>query len=439
MNQALAIATSVAATVLAVAAVTLLSRRLRLVRQLSFPLYVAALAGGLKVYLLLIGEAPGDLGKALSWILWFLGSIFVLRILGLYVFEVHLPSHRGLRLPPLLPAVAMGATYFVAALITLRLTYPDLPLTPLLTTSAVTSLVLGLALQPILGNFFAGVVISLEQPFRINDWVKVGEVEGRVAKITWRTTHLRNRDNDTVVIPNSKIADTEILNYFFPHPLHLERIYVGVHYRTPPYRVKQALMDVADRVDTVLKKPTPSVYLYSFDDSAITYELRVWIEDIANKPRINSHIRSEIWEEFQRRGITIPFPIRTLEIEPRARTLAIARPPRQPVEREAGAAPPARLYVYRGPDRGESCAIDGGAGSPWGAPAPAPSRCRSRGRARSTSASSGGTAPTSPPTFIASTAPWSTPRSSTSGCCNTSTTSSSARPSSSSSARPDHV
>jgi small-conductance mechanosensitive channel len=342
-------------SVLLVAGVALLSGRFRLVRQLSFPIYVAVLAAGLKIFLLLAGRPPGPLDRALSWLLAFLVSALVLKTLGLYLFNVHLPARRGLRLPPLLPAVAMGTVYFVAALIMLRVIYPELPLTPLLTTSAVTSLVLGLALQPILGNFFAGVVISLERPFRITDWVKIGETVGQVTKITWRTTHVRTRDNDTVVIPNSKIADEQILNYFFPHPLHLERIYVGAHYRTPPYRVKQALLDVADRVDGVLKKPTPAVFLYDFADSAITYELRVWLEDIANIPLINNHVRSEIWEEFARCNITIPFPIRTLEIEPLARTLEIVRPGR--VEASGPVHPAATLFVYRGADRGRSCAI----------------------------------------------------------------------------------
>ncbi len=363
MTPALAVATSVAATLVAVVVVVLASRRLRLVRRLAFPLYVGALAGGLKAYLVLVGETSGNLGLTLAWILVFLVSILVLRILGLYVFDVYLYSHRGVRLPPLLPAVAMGLAYFVAALVTLRLTFEHLSLLPLLTTSAVTSLVLGLALQPILGNFFSGLVITLEQPFRINDWIKYQEIEGRVSRVTWRTTHLRTRDNDTVVVPNSKIADTEILNYFLPHPLHLERIYVGIHYRTPPYRVKQALLDVAERVDSILKKPSPAVYLHSFDESSISYELRIWIEDIANRPRIASHVRSEIWEELQRRDMTIPFPIRTLEIEPRASTLELARPrPRASAEEEESSAPPsARLYVYRGPDRGRSCPVDGGA------------------------------------------------------------------------------
>ena len=88
-----------------------------------------------------------------------------------------------------------------------------------------------------------------------------------------------------------------------------------MHYRTPPYRVKQALLDAADRTEGVLEKPSPEVYLLDFGDSAILYELRIWIEDIAHRPRIGSHCRSEIWEEFRRQGITIPYPIRTLEFE----------------------------------------------------------------------------------------------------------------------------
>ncbi len=360
MTPALAVATSGAATLVAVVAVVVASRRLRIVRRVAFPLYVAALAGGLKAYLVLVGETSGVLGLTLAWILVFLVAVLVLRIVGLYVFDVYLYSHRGVRLPPLLPAVTMGVAYFVVAIVTLRLTFENLSLLPLLTTSAVTSLVLGLALQPILGNFFSGLVITLEQPFRINDWIRYQEIEGRVAKVTWRTTHLRTRENDTVVVPNSRIADSEIVNYFLPHPLHMDRIYVGIHYRTPPYRVKQALLDVADRVESVLKKPSPAVYLHSFDESAITYELRIWIEDIANRPRIASHVRSEIWEELQRRNMTIPFPIRTLEIEPRAGRLEIAPLRRREAEEEdTGAPPPARLYVYRGPDRGRSCDLDG--------------------------------------------------------------------------------
>jgi hypothetical protein len=211
--------------------------------------------------------------------------------------------------------------------------------------------VLGLALQPILSNFFAGLVVSLERPFRINDWIRVGEHEGRVVTITWRTTHLRTRDNDNLVIPNSKLADERVLNYYYPHPMHMERIKVGAEYKTPPYRVRRALLEAAAGVPGALDKPSPDVYVLSFDENAILYELRVWTDDVAHAPRINSEIRARIWEEFKKAGITVPHPIRTLELPP--------RPRRAEASRDGDAPRPAHLYVAEGPDRGVSQPLNG--------------------------------------------------------------------------------
>src|SRR4029077_6939448 len=146
--------------------------------------------------------------------------------------------------------------------------------------------------QPILGNFFAGIVITLEKPFRLNDWVKVGEHEGRAVAINWRTTHLRTPDNDNVVLPNGRIADDRILNYYYPHPMHLERVRVGISYKTPPYRARRALLGCPVGVAGTLDKPTPEVYVLAFEDSAVLYELRVWIEDVAQSPRIASELRA---------------------------------------------------------------------------------------------------------------------------------------------------
>ena len=197
-------------------------------------------------------------------------------------------------------------------------------------------------------------MISLERPFRINDWVKVGEREGRVVAITWRTTHLRTRDNDNLVIPNGRIADETVLNYYYPHPMHLERIQIGAHYGVPPYRVRRSLLECAAAVPEVLDKPSPEVFVLSFGDSAVLYELRVWIEDIAQGPRIGSDLRARIWEQLKLDGIPIPYPTRTLEIT------------RQPRSRNAEAAgpPPARLFVAEGPERGRSLDIDARDGGP---------------------------------------------------------------------------
>jgi small-conductance mechanosensitive channel len=326
MTGALALIASTGVLALLVLAIGFLRRRSFVVRQLTFPLVVAALAATLEVFGRLRPGYPW-LPAALSWTLLFLGLITILRLLALLLFDVHLLGQRGVRLPPLLPAVAMALVYLVTALVTLKLRFPTFDIGPLLATSAVTSLVLGLALQPILANFFAGLVISLERPFRINDWIRVGDQqEGRVVAITWRTTHLRTRDNDNIVIPNAKLAEDRVHNFYYPHPLHLERIRVPVHYKEPPYRVRRVLTDCAAGVPGTLDKPSPDVYVIAFEDSAVIYELRVWIDDVANAPRIASDLRARAWEELRRAGMTIPYPTRTLHLAPRAPS---RRPERQ--------------------------------------------------------------------------------------------------------------
>lgn len=329
-----------------------LQQRQRALRGLTLPLLLAAFALGLGVayWLGISGIWPGAEGSAdgvltidlVRWTSVFLAVVLVLRLLTWYAFDIHLRRARKLTVPPLLPTVVRGAGYVVAALVIVTVVFPEQELGPLLATSAVTSLVLGLALQPILTNFFAGVVIALERPFRLQDWIRVGDSEGQVTRITWRTTHIRTRENDTVIFPNANIAQERVVNFLYPHPLHLVRITVGVHYKTPPYRVREALLDAASAVDGILDRPSADVYVRSFDDSAILYELRVWIDDMGPAVRIESDVRARIWEAFRRRGIVIPFPIRTLEI---------SRPAR------SGATPHASLLVVAGVDTGQSLAL----------------------------------------------------------------------------------
>lgn len=314
-------------------------RRIRTIGRYAAPVLVAAFAAGVWGGLVL---GVADVAKGalvLKAALWVLALVLVVRALGHYWFNVLLEQRWKVRVPPLLPRVAHGFVYVIGALGIVTLVFPGADLAPLLATSAITSLVLGLALQPILTNFFAGVVLALERPFRIHDWIQVGEHEGQVTDITWRTTYIRTRQNDTVIFPNSSVAQETLTNFLYPHPLHMARIYVGVHYRTPPHRVQAAILRAAETVGGVLEKPSPAVYVFSFDDSAITYEARLWIADMAPLRRIESDVRAAIWEEFRRQRIVIPFPIRTLEI---------ARPERRRPEE----GPRGQLFVAAGPDRG---------------------------------------------------------------------------------------
>jgi small-conductance mechanosensitive channel/CRP-like cAMP-binding protein len=211
---------------------------------------------------------------------------------------------RADRVPDRFPIILQDA--IVIGLILLTSTFLS---QQLLTTSAVSAVVLGFALQDTLGNAFAGLAIQSEKPFHVGHWVRVGDHEGRVAEVTWRATKLRTKAGNFVILPNNVVAKEPIVNYSEPAaPFRLE-VEVGASYLVPPNKVKAALMEALRRSSRVMAAPSPEVLLVGFDASAITYRLRFWIDDYAADEVSRDEVRTAIYYSFQRHEIEIPWPI----------------------------------------------------------------------------------------------------------------------------------
>ncbi len=211
---------------------------------------------------------------------------------------------RADRVPDRFPIILQDA--MVIALILLASTFLS---QRLVTTSAVSAVVIGFALQDTLGNAFAGLAIQSEKPFHVGQWVRVGEHEGRVAEVTWRATKLRTKAGNFVILPNNVVAKEPIVNYSEPAaPFRLE-VDVGASYLVPPNKVKAALMEALRRSSRVLTAPAPEVLLVGFDASAIAYRTRFWIDDYAADELSRDEVRTAIYYAFQRHGIEIPWPI----------------------------------------------------------------------------------------------------------------------------------
>jgi small-conductance mechanosensitive channel/CRP-like cAMP-binding protein len=179
----------------------------------------------------------------------------------------------------------------------------------LLTTSAVSAVVIGFALQDTLGNAFAGLAIQSERPFHVGHWIRVGEFEGRVAEVTWRATKLRTKTGNFVILPNNLVSKEAITNYSEPSvPTRLE-VEVGASYTCPPNQVKAAMREAMAQVPCVLAAPPPDVLVMAFADSAITYRARFWVVDYELDDEVRDQVRAAIYYAFSRRGIEIPFPI----------------------------------------------------------------------------------------------------------------------------------
>ena len=179
----------------------------------------------------------------------------------------------------------------------------------LVTTSAVSAVVLGFALQDTLGNAFAGLAIQSEKPFNVGQWVKVADHEGRVAEVTWRATKLRTKNGNLVILPNNVVAKEAVVNYSEPAAPYRLVVDVGASYLVAPNTVKAAIREAVQNCPLVLATPAPDVLLLRFDDSAITYRARFWVNDYAADDHASDQVRTSIYYAFQRHGIEIPWPI----------------------------------------------------------------------------------------------------------------------------------
>ena len=181
-----------------------------------------------------------------------------------------------------------------------------------LTALGVTSLVVSFALQDTLSGLASGFLLVSDQPFQPGDWIRVGDTEGMVLDLNWRTTRIRTRNGDLVVVPNSQLANASIVNYSTPEPLHRIVYPVQVAFVNPPTAAKNMLLDAARSTAGVLEDPPPSVLVVQTDDPLMGYEVHVWVSDYSIVPRVTSDLAALIWYQSQRQGVPLPSPAQDL-------------------------------------------------------------------------------------------------------------------------------
>ena len=229
---------------------------------------------------------------------------FAAGLINLLVVSLINPL-RADRVPDAFPSILQDAIVIGVLVLVATFVFED----KLLTTSAVGAVVVGFALQDTLGNAFAGLAIQSEKPFKIGDWIRVGEFEGRVTEVTWRATKLRTKTGNFVVVPNNDISKHAIVNFSEPAvPTRLE-LEVGASYLSTPGDVKAAVLEALSQVPRVLKAPAPDALLHAFDASAVTYRVRFWVDDFEYDDEARDEVRTAIFYAFGRRGIEIPWPI----------------------------------------------------------------------------------------------------------------------------------
>ncbi len=175
---------------------------------------------------------------------------------------------------------------------------------------------IGFGLQSIANNFVSGIILLIERPVKVGDWIVVGEDQGYVRRINVRSTEIETFDRSNLIVPNSDLITGTVKNWTHRNSLGRVVIDVGVSYNSDPQRVYDLLLDVARSHSDVVDRPEPRVVFENFGESSLDFSVRVYVRDIVQSGLVvRTELRIKIFEAFRREGIEIPYPQRDLHIK----------------------------------------------------------------------------------------------------------------------------
>ncbi|MDH4198639.1 MAG: mechanosensitive ion channel family protein, partial [Candidatus Aminicenantes bacterium] len=202
---------------------------------------------------------PRDLDFIYAAFIFFV-VFFIIRLFDALFRARYIRRGRPVPMPRVLHGFILAVIYLVCFFFILQRNL-GVNIGPFLTTSAILTAVLGLALQGVLSNILAGLSLNSTRAFGRGDWVKVGDVEGIVVETNWRETRLLDRASNIVVIPNSAVAGSLITNFGLPDARTAITIPVKASFQAPPPRVLELLKEAARETPTVAADPPPTAYL----------------------------------------------------------------------------------------------------------------------------------------------------------------------------------
>jgi small-conductance mechanosensitive channel len=230
------------------------------------------------------------------------------------IFKFYVLSRTGaeLRVQEVVAILTQYVLTFLGLIVLLQIWGLDVRSLAIL--ASVLGVGIGFGVQNITNNLISGLIITLERPIQVGDFVKVGDLVGTVERIGARSTEIRTLDQVTIIVPNSRFLETEVINWSHGDPVSRLRIPVGVAYGSNVEQVQAALLEAAKSHPEVLVRPQPQVWFQEFGESAINFDLLVWTGEPKNQARVKSDLYYRIEASLRRYGIEVPFPQRDLNV-----------------------------------------------------------------------------------------------------------------------------
>jgi len=212
-------------------------------------------------------------------------------------------------------SVKTGIGYLgVAIAAVIGISAAGIDLSSLALVASALSVGIGFGLQNIVSNFVSGLILLVERPFKVGDWIVSGTSEGIVKRISVRATEIETFRQQSIIVPNSELINASVGNWTHRNRLARSEIPVSVGYDSDPAKVMAILLELVKAVPKVLRNPEPHVEFLRFGPSSLDFEMRFYIADLSDGMPIRNNLRIAILERFKKEGIIMPYPQQDLHI-----------------------------------------------------------------------------------------------------------------------------
>jgi potassium efflux system protein len=260
-----------------------------------------------------VGEVTFSPGDIIIGLAIFIGGIVVTRYLSRLIETRILPRTRfdsGVR-----NSLSVAANYIgilIAGII--GIAAMGLDLSNLAIIAGALSVGIGFGLREVVNNFVSGLLLLVERPIKVGDWIVVGEFEGTVRRISVRSTEIETFDRADVIIPNSLLITGSVMNWTHRSKTMRLKIAVSVTHEADPQKVYEILAKLPESYDEVLRYPAPHVSFAGYDENSLDFLLLFFVRDATGHNDVQTRMRLELLKVFEAEGIEIPHPKRDIRI-----------------------------------------------------------------------------------------------------------------------------